>query len=90
MESRDIAKATNGDSQFVRQVRQPNKVETKKMISFLAAKGVEVVMIIHYYTIGGIIMRQEESGDIGSDMTGEVTRNYMILWNTKLMSLYIL
>ena len=47
MEPRDTAKATNGDTQFVGQVRQPNEVEPKMMIGFLAAKGVEEVVSNH-------------------------------------------
>ena len=57
------------------------------MIGLLAASSVETVMGNHYYTIGGTIRKQEEGGAIGSDMTGEVTRDYMILWDEKLIEL---
>ena len=49
--------------------------------SLLVAAGVEVVMYHHYYTIGGQIRRQTDGGAIGSDMTGEVTRVYMLDWD---------
>ena len=65
MEPGDTAKATNGDSKFVWQVRQPNEVKTKRMFGILTAKGVEVVMSNYYYTVGGTIRRQEEGGVIG-------------------------
>ena len=39
----------------------------------------------HYYTIGGNIHRQTEGGAIGSDLTGEEARLYMLLWDNKLV-----
>ena len=39
----------------------------------------------HFYTIGGEIRVQEDGGSIGSDLTGEVARNYMLLWDQKLL-----
>ena len=47
----------------------------------MAASAVGVVMENHFYTIGGDIRRQEEGGSIGSDLTGEVARLYMLEWD---------
>ena len=44
----------------------------------------EVCMSNHMYTIGGDIRIQGDGGSIGSDLTGEVTRIYMIQWEEEL------
>ena len=75
---RDRGKATDNDSQFTGVTRFPMEKEVKSVIGLLVVEGVDIVMSNHYYTIGDIIRRQEEGGAIGSDMTGEVTRTYMI------------
>ena len=35
----------------------------------------------NFYTIGDVIRRQEEGGSIGSDLTGEAARLYMLQWD---------
>ena len=38
----------------------------------------------HFYTIGGDIRLQSNGGAIGSDLTGECARLYMMQWDEKL------
>ena len=39
----------------------------------------------HYYTFGGVIRRQSKGGTIGAEITGEVSRNVMTLWDKKFL-----
>ena len=50
------------------------------LLGMMTAHTVETCMSNHYYTIGGDIRQQSEGGSIGSDLTGEVTRIYMLQW----------
>ena len=78
------AKTTNGDNQFHDPVRNPTKEEVQKCIGIMVAETVKVCMSNHYYTIGGQIRVQSMGGAIGSDLTGEVTRVYMLQWDQEL------
>ena len=82
---RNRAKETDGDSQFEGPKGNPNPLEKKKLIGVMAASVVDICMSNHYYTIGREIRRQKEGGAIGSDLTGEEARIYMLLWDSKLM-----
>ena len=55
------------------------------MLGLMAASAVEFCMGEHFYTIGGDIRRQEEGGAIGSDLTGELARVYMLQWDQKFL-----
>ena len=46
----------------------------------MTAQTVEFCMSNHFYTIGGDIRQQSDGGSIGSNLTGEVTRIYMLQW----------
>ena len=61
--------------------RNPTENEKRSLIGLLAASAVEVVMKNHFYTIGDEIRRQTEGGSIGSDLTGEAARLYMLQWD---------
>ena len=39
----------------------------------------------HYYTFDNQIYKQSKGGSIGSELTGEVSRVYMLRWDRKLM-----
>ena len=80
-------RATGGDSQFGEVTRAPTSTEVKKLIGMMAASSVEACMSHHYYTIDGVIRRQKDGGSIGSDLTGEEARLYMLQWDDKFMSL---
>ena len=81
------SKKTGDDSQFESVRRQPTLKEKKCLIGLLAASTVEVVMANHFYTIGDEIRRQTEGGSIGSDLTGEVARLYMLQWDKTFMEI---
>ena len=53
----------------------------------MAATTVDLCMRNHFYTIGGHIRVQSEGGAIGLDLTGEVTRLYMLQWDEKFIKL---
>ena len=52
--------------------------ECKKLLGLMAASAIDQCMGGHFYTIGGNIRRQQEGGEIGSDLTGELARIYML------------
>ena len=78
---KDRAKETDGASQFKPVTRRPNPKELKKLIAYAVAAGVKVCMNNHYYTINGTLRRQLKGGAIGSELTGDVSRNYMLNWD---------
>ena len=79
------SKQTNGDSQFFRVVRHPIEKEIVRLIGIIAANATTTCMSNHFFTIGGEICIQEDGGSISSDLTGEVARDYMLLWDEKLL-----
>ena len=78
------ARETGGNSQFHRTEREPTEKEIKKLVGLVAASAVETCMSNHFYTVGGEVRLQTEGGAIGSDLTGEVSRLYMLQWDHKL------
>ena len=81
---RKNSKISNGENQFDAPVRLPTVEETKRLIGLLTANATTLCMENHYYTIGGSIRKQADGGSIGSDLTGETARVYMIQWDKKL------
>ena len=79
-----IAKETNGDSQFIPAVRKPKENEIIKLIGHAIGVGIHACMENHVYRIEGNIRRQKAGGAIGSELTGETARNYMVQWDQKL------
>ena len=51
------------------------------MIALALARAVTTCMASHFYTFGGAIHRQEDGGAIGSDLTGDIARNVMSIWD---------
>ena len=85
LDPKGTARDTHGDSQFKPgNLRNPTNKEKKILIGMMVARTVEVCMSNHMYTIGGDIRIQGDGGSIGSDLTGEVTRIYMIQWEEEL------
>ena len=80
------AKATNGETQFLPVLRQPDKGEIKKLIGLAISVASSVCMDNHYYTIDGLIRRQKEGGAIGSELTGENSRVYMSCWDRRFIN----
>ena len=78
------ARETNGDNQYHEPLRNPTKEEIQQCIGIMVSETVKICMSNHYYTIGGQIRVQSTGGAIGSDLTGEVTRVYMLQWDNEL------
>ena len=77
------AKATNGDSQFEAPVRNPTKNEIKKLIGLAVSVGSSTCMENHVYSIDGLVRRQLKGGAIGSVLTGDNSRLYLMRWDHK-------
>ena len=77
------ARRTNGDSQFYPARDYPTSTEITKMIGLLVENCIATCMDSHFYTIGGGIRRQAKGGSIGSDLTGESARCYMMIWDDR-------
>ena len=80
------AKETDGDSRFDPSVREPTAREVRIMIAIAVATSVVTSMSNHYYSVGGKLLRQTDGGSIGSDLTGEVSRNVMTDWYLTFLS----
>jgi len=79
------ARRTEGASQFYPCKKVPSKEHITKVIGLMVADCIETCMKNHFYTIGGEIRRQSLGGAIGSDLTGESARVYMMLWDKRYM-----
>ena len=75
----------HGDNQFNPTVRNPTESEVKKIIGHAVSAGIDVCMKNHYYRINGDIRCQAEGGAIGSELSGEVARNFIINWDKKFL-----
>ena len=80
------AKATNGDSQFFPVNKEPTKEQINKIIGLAISVGSDVCMDNHMYSINGEVRRQLKGGAIGSVLTGDNSRLYMINWDKKYKS----
>ena len=63
----------------------PGEKEKRSLLGLALGKGVEKVLSNHYYTFDNQIYKQSNGGSIGSELTGEVSRVYMLRWDRKLM-----
>ena len=57
------------------------------MIALAVANTVTTTMQNHYYTFGGFIHRQKDGSAIGSDLSGELARNVMTVWDMKFLAM---
>ena len=57
------------------------------MIALALGSTIEKCMSNHYYSFGGHLHRQSEGGAIGSDLTGEIARDVMTLWDKQFLSM---
>ena len=64
----------------------PDNQELKSLLGMAIKKGVHTCLSNHYYTFGGQIRRQSKGGSIGSELTGEVSRLYMLRWDKKYLA----
>ena len=81
--SNSTAKATNGDSQFSPINKEPSRKQLKILLGIAVSVGSETCMGNHVYTINGEVRRQMNGGAIGSVLTGDNARLYMMRWDKK-------
>ena len=73
------------NSKFHKPVRIPTPEEQRKMIGMAIEAGIKVVMKNHTYRFDGKHFLQTEGGPIGLELTGAVSRVYMLWWDGELM-----
>ena len=61
--------------------RKPGVRQQKKMLALVISAGVKMVMSNHTYKVGDIFYHQAEGGAIGLELTGAVSRPFMIRWD---------
>ena len=67
-------------------VKEPDEKIKQALLGLAVRKGVHTCMSNHYYTFNGQLRRQAKGGSIGSELTGEVARLYMLRWDDKFLS----
>ena len=67
-------------------VREVNKEDRRKLLSLGVKKAVHIVLSNHFYTFGSVIRKQSKGGSIGSELTGEIARLYMLRWDQKFLA----
>lgn len=75
----------DGGNQFILAENQPSNGYIKKLLALAILLAVDTAMKDPYYRIGRIIIRQNEEGAIGSDMTGETSEIVMSDWDTRFL-----
>ena len=55
------------------------------IMGMVVAKITHLCMSNHFYTFKGDIYKQTKGGSIGSELTGEVSKLYMVLWDQKFL-----
>jgi hypothetical protein len=78
---RGTAKQTNGENQFAHVRHVPNSSQVKQILGMAVKSTIEQCMNSHFYQIGGNLYRQAKGGSIGSTLTGEACRVYMLKWD---------
>ena len=73
----------NYDETWTKPVRNPTKVEEKKMFAEVLGIIVKVLMNNHIYTFGGDMRVQKGDGSIGDRATGVIAEIVMIWWDKK-------
>ena len=61
--------------------RKPGVRQQKKLLALVISAGVRMVMANHTYKVGDTIYHQSAGGAIGSELTGSVSRPFMIRWD---------
>jgi hypothetical protein len=78
---RGNTRKVKGVNQFYKTREEASKAQEKMMIGMVVDEAVKECMENHYYRIGGKIYRQSKGGSIGSTLTGETSRVYMLKWD---------
>ena len=66
--------------------RKPGIRQQKKILAMVISKGVELVMSNHTYKVVDDIFLQSEGGPIGLELTGAVSRAYMLRWDREYLT----
>ena len=64
------------------QARRPGVRQQKKMLALTVGYGVYTVMSCHTYKVGDELFQQMGGGSIGLELTGAVSRPFMLRWDT--------
>ena len=67
-----------GDEKWL-PARKPGCRQQKKMLALAISKGVLACISSHTYRIGDTVYHQQEGGPIGLELTGAVSRPFMML-----------
>jgi hypothetical protein len=78
---RGKSRTARGDNQFRDVKKKPDEKQVKNLLGIAVGIAVEECIMKHYYTIGGKVNRQRKGGSIGSSLTGETARAYMLTWD---------
>ena len=73
-------KAKNDDAWWI-SMDEPEEWQIKKMIGLVVASAVEVCMSSHVYIVGDVIYLQADGGPIGLELTGALSRPFMMRWD---------
>ena len=77
----------NRDNQFSPPTKHPANKQIQSMLALGVAQCVKTVMENHFYTFRGVIRKQAKGGAIGAEITGEVSKVVMSLWDMKFLNL---
>ena len=61
----------------------PDDKQVRAMLALAIANSVEVAIINHYYRFGGQIRKQKTGGTNGAELTGEVSRDVITIWDSR-------
>ena len=67
--------------------RKPGRVQQRRMISLAVTIGIYQVMSQHTYKVGDVCYLQMEGGPIGLELTGAVSRAFMMSWDRKYLEM---
>ena len=70
---------------FQEAAKIPGDKEKRSLLGLALSKGVDKVLSNHYYSFNNKVYKQSKGGSIGSELTGEVSRVYMLRWDRKFL-----
>ena len=68
---------------FEQPARHPSSRELRSMVALAFKRATIATLSRHVYTFNGKTLIQGKGGSIGSELTGELARLYMLLWDKK-------
>ena len=76
----NFLQSEKNDSKWT-ETRAPGSRQKRTLLALAIATAVRVVLKNHTYKVGDTIFRQTEGGPIGLELTGTVSRPFMMKWN---------